>query len=130
MKHYFNEPKKPYKNLAHARQCMCEASCSDKLKDNTWWPCFSCKGLGKVTNYNVEHHDPVEGWRNAPKNKCDTCNSMGSVSRKEFNDMYYKPALNRWKEECKKVRNKNKKITSILKKITPEEKEIINNLIR
>lgn len=110
-----DKPRRPYKNLEEMRLQECRLLSEKKMLDTTFYPCCKCGGYGWFRL--EEDYDYIEGWKCAPRYKCEVCNQTGRGSKRDLAEKYrhemaeYRKRLAAWKERDALVRSALNKLT-------------------
>lgn len=90
--------------------------------DPTFYHCTLC--FGKGWDHRWEDHDPVEGFKLAPRYTCQKCGGSGRGTRKELKALYdewranYNAKVAEW-ERVEAIRR------TAIAKLTPEERQVL-----
>lgn len=117
------KPEKIYKNLQDCVEDMSRLVSSNKVFGIAKYPCFKCSGRG--WDYDINDHDPVEGYKMAEHIKCNYCNGTGIVSKKDFVESYYKPRVEKYKKELQEYKQFKKLVKIALKKLTKKDIKVL-----
>lgn len=123
--------RKPYmkmKSLADCRLYYAGES-KDKLADPDWSPCPYCLCTGTVKD--KTYHDPVEGYKHAPRITCTNCNGTGGIDTKTFREevwlnTHYRP----WKKQYDLWKADEKIAKDILDNLSDIEKQALKDYFR
>lgn len=86
------------------------------------WPCLRCGARGYY--YKPEDRCPVEGFKDAPRYRCEACNGTGEGSKEAVRAAYQK-WLADYKVKLAEWRRVDKIRRGALKKLTREEKKVL-----
>lgn len=114
------KPKRPWKNLEHARKEFGIWQPSN----TTHFPCLTCGGRGGYRD--VKDLDPIEGYKMASFYKCRTCDGFCVGYKAAFVEYY---RITKYKRELAIYQQKINRFRELKKQLSKEDLEILQECL-